>query len=357
MATHSIKKDYIKWKYGDRTPIEKLFFLYPDAEWNWRALSENPNTTWSMVEKNLEKPWNWDKLSAHPNITWEIIRDNPGLPWIYITKNPNITWDIIEKNRELFRHWNTLSANPNITLEIFEKYLDKWENYDNFSENVNIMQFVEKYPDKKWDWFHISCNKNLTWDFIEKYKNKLHINIIICIKNTNLTWKNIKDMLKDLTHYANYYFSKHPNVYWENILENPDINWQGGGISCNPNITWEIYQANKSKSYWTTSLSRNININWNIVKNNRNDKNISLYWYCLNPNLTAEIVTENINITADRGWFNISYNPFLYNDSMYKKSLASDIQMRKEKVSNTLKTHPKLYKDIVKLIVNYVGYR
>ena len=57
----------------------KLIELYPNKPWNWKWLSCNPNTTWEIIQDNLDKDWNWICISM--NITWEIIQDNPDKPW------------------------------------------------------------------------------------------------------------------------------------------------------------------------------------------------------------------------------------------------------------------------------------
>ena len=31
----------------------KLIQLYPDKIWDWRAISQNPNITWEIIQDNL----------------------------------------------------------------------------------------------------------------------------------------------------------------------------------------------------------------------------------------------------------------------------------------------------------------
>src|ERR1700678_218752 len=57
--------------------------LYPNAEWNYKNLSANPNITWDIVQSNLHKPWDYYYLSDNPNITWDIFQNNPQIQWDY----------------------------------------------------------------------------------------------------------------------------------------------------------------------------------------------------------------------------------------------------------------------------------
>ena len=46
-------------------------------EWNYRALSANPNITWDIVLANPDKAWDYNCLSQNPNITWDIVSAHP----------------------------------------------------------------------------------------------------------------------------------------------------------------------------------------------------------------------------------------------------------------------------------------
>ena len=66
-----------------------LLKLFPDEEWNWYGISQNPNITWGIVFNNANKPWKWGGISRNPNITWSIITNNANKPW---------NWDGISMN-------------------------------------------------------------------------------------------------------------------------------------------------------------------------------------------------------------------------------------------------------------------
>ena len=69
-------------------------------------LSNNPNITFDIVEKHIDKPWDWQMLSNNPNITFDIIEKHIDKPWDWcdLSNNQNITFDFIKKYEHKFIH-------------------------------------------------------------------------------------------------------------------------------------------------------------------------------------------------------------------------------------------------------------
>ena len=67
LGLDELVNEEIKRKLEDNELI-KLLNTFPDKEWDWYALSRNPNITWNIVEANPNKPWDWDGLSQNLNI-------------------------------------------------------------------------------------------------------------------------------------------------------------------------------------------------------------------------------------------------------------------------------------------------
>ena len=109
------------------TDLEILLQLFPNKNWNYDWLSQNPNITWEIIKENSKKPWNFNLLSLNSNITWKIIKDNPYALqsechnfwniWNYwsLSKNSNITFQIVKDNPDISWNYNYLSQNPNVT--------------------------------------------------------------------------------------------------------------------------------------------------------------------------------------------------------------------------------------------------
>jgi len=47
--------------------LEALLEHFPNAEWDWWAISSNPNITFDYVKLYPEKPWDWYGLGSNPN--------------------------------------------------------------------------------------------------------------------------------------------------------------------------------------------------------------------------------------------------------------------------------------------------
>lgn len=57
-------------KHGNCTNIQKICAVMPldiiklNYEWDWKAITINPNITWDFILSNLDKPWNWHVLCS-----------------------------------------------------------------------------------------------------------------------------------------------------------------------------------------------------------------------------------------------------------------------------------------------------
>ena len=161
--------------------------------------------------------------------------------------------------------------------------------------------------------------------------------------NRNMTWKMIRECKLE---FDESLLSQNPNITWKFICENPQISWNWRAISEHSNITWKIIKNNPDKPWNYTSVSRNQNITWNIIKNNLNfnwcwdfisyhrnitweDMNdifqnynntisLSMSGISMNPNITCEIVKNNLNLEWD--WYYLSYNKNLKIDFVKEHS-------------------------------------
>ena len=75
-------------------------------------------------------------------------------------------------------------------------------------------------------------------------------------------------------------------------------------------------------------------------------------WLSYNPNLTWEFVQTHSELNCE--WCSISYNLFLYNDTVYQRSLQQDVQVQQERVASFLL--PYVCSDVLGQIVGYVSY-
>lgn len=223
---------------------------HPKKNWNWEAISSNPNITWEIVQAYPKKKWDYTSLATNPNITWEIIQAHPEMPWTSrrcwqgdpISYNPTIPWEIVQSNPRRW-NWRGLSANPNISWEI-----------------------IQAHPTAPWDWLSVAVNPNITWDIIRSNPDK-NWNEWFLYANPNLTWENFQTFhgFGDKLETNRYAISAHPNITLEIIRAHPEFNWYWPAVSQNPNITWEMIQQNHDIPWNKRGVSKNPNLTWEIV--------------------------------------------------------------------------------------------
>jgi hypothetical protein len=102
-------------------------------------------------------------------------------------------------------------------------------------------------------------------------------------------------------------FSK---IWFSFIQNNPTKNWNWDDICRNPNLTWEIVSENLKSSepkpwvWWCLSI--NPSITMDIIRNNP-DKSWDWKYVSKNPNLTLDFLTDNLD--KDWDWYSVSSNP------------------------------------------------
>lgn len=248
---------------NDDNDLIKLLNKYPNNNWNWYALSANPNITLQFIKNNylLMDKWNIHNISSNPNLTWEIVENNLEFNWNWknITCNPNITLEIIESNPKYFNNKDDIARNPN---NIVNKSSDTWNLY-------------LQTPDKYVDYAITSRNPNFTWETIISYPTRL----------LNWDWNAI---------------SRNPNITWENIISNLHLPWNWDKVLENPNVMWEDIKLNKKK-----------------ILQSKNCKIIWWYHFSYNPNLTYEIVVSNSRVRWC--WLAISSNLFKKHPVLHEK--------------------------------------
>jgi hypothetical protein len=159
-----------------------------------------------------------------------------------------------------------------------------------------------KNKDILFEYMHL-CD-DLTWDFIEKNLNK-GWNWNDISYNKVITW----DIINKYPNipWNNYMISVNENISYDIVKNNPIFDWKYEKmIIYNPNITIEIIKENIKvwKVKYKHALLKNLNITWDIVKEifDENDyrtndiiTNQIRYNLSCNKNMTFDIINENSN--------------------------------------------------------------
>jgi len=333
----------------------------------WYSLSLNPNITWELINKHINKPWIWYLLVKHPNISWKHIKlINKSIInndiWIGISENPNITWDIIISNPNFLWSWKKLSCHPNITFEIIKDNLNNDWCWKLLSYNPNITwKHILDNPDMTWYYETLIYNENIYWDIINN--NETIINFLktkfddIDYLFNRLDWL-LMSSDKRLNSYSINKINKVCHVTKNQKNNNLDktneeiINsfWHKQQISINLDFN-ELLKINILYNWDYFLLNKNINmeqINY-IINNNNNDISFELSqsplldinffnnnnkYFCdlgfmINPNINLDYIKllNNNPESRDKIYWLCS-NKFFYNDyyisNNYKKKLVKE---------------------------------
>ncbi len=253
-----------------KNPI--LILKYSNLEINYNFLSGNKYLHIKDVIQYKDRDWNWEKVFNNVIIDLDTLQKNKD----------SIKWDFYQ-----------MSKNHNITPKIVYEFQNENWNYDELSRHID-WNIVKLLPNKKWNYKYISLGKR------EYYTDfpSLHCEIQRCIKS---------------------------NIGWEDIINNPEIQWDFSVLSDNPNISMEIILEHSTKNWDYDLVIQNINfdmkykdkilhkvndyyaekyiiyhsttrlVNWKNDLYENMDKDYKCYFMLLsyNPNLTSDFFINN----------------------------------------------------------------
>ncbi len=312
--------------------LQLLLEQFPNKDWDYGELSNNPNMTWDIVKKYPNKDWywfylcdleiseqllwdnpnftwNWNTLSNNPSVTWEIVKMFPNKDWDWekLIKRWNIKYVIIpDDESKLYEEDEFKSIHMTVLIEEINIYVLLSVSFLSFYPNAN-WKIIGDHPDKAWQWGGLCANSNPFLDFDIIYHNldkhrwwrvSSHptVTIKIVLKYPTIPW----DWGK---------LSSHPNITWIIVLSHIDLPWNWLRLPDNPNITWDIILDNLNNPdmpwvWW--KLSTHPDVNWNIIKSNLN---LQWDWMLLSshPNIDFDIVLDNLNFNWN--WIRLSSHP------------------------------------------------
>jgi hypothetical protein len=144
----------------------------------------------------------------------------------------------------------------------------RW-NWKKVSANPNIRwEHILAHPDLPWDYVGFSRNPNLTEEILRANDYKWNWNVIGA--NKSLNWYYLAEGYIDGLPISRMQLSEHPVTTWAKIClpqvraggRRRGIRWDWRGISRNPNMTWEIVADNLNCDWAWNWLSSNPNIRW-----------------------------------------------------------------------------------------------
>jgi len=353
--THAEKKAFLKTNGYDTGFLFRLVKTFPDINWDWEELSENPNITMEDIQENPDFPWNWRYISQNPNLTLDFIYKNPSKDWDwnYVSKNSGITWEDIKNNIDLPWRWNFVSQNPTITSDIVKENPDKYWAHASFYRNpsmkmLNIEYYIGRIPDDFPSRSNIDIETILF--IILKSESSIRPLMYDFSKNSNLTIDLVKKNMN--LPWSWFWISENSNINIKDIQENPELPWNWRGLSGNPNITIEFIKNNLDKEWGMAYIIQNPNLFVEdiiaIISHNWGEKE----YFLANPNITFDFMQENVNKAC---WTFISNNKLFYDDTVFNREYNKVKTKEKQSYTkNVLYHHTDVCPDIINEICGYV---
>jgi hypothetical protein len=190
---------------------------------------------------------------------------------------------------------------------------------------ANFITHYLENKDKPWDYYELCGNPQVNLDIIKEFPQVYEFSLS---ENTNLTWDYIVSK-KNKINWSWNRISSNPCITWDIIQSNPYEMWDYNGISENINLTWENVLSSPYKPWNTSLLSKHSCITWDIIQSTH-DK---YYWnpkdVTVNPNITKDIVFENLHYHWD-------YNQLTKNPNIHLEDILElhnrDILTMKNKI-------------------------
>jgi hypothetical protein len=213
--------------------------------------------------------------------------------------------------------YNNISMYNNITLEMIKELREIQWDWDTISGHNNItLEMIKNNPDLPWDYEGVIGNKNIKFDDLKKYIIKeININEINWIKEVQETDKLLTG--ESLTLRT---LQMNKGITEEDIINNPEINWNYIWLSSNCNMSLDFVLKNKELDWDVDMLFSRPTTTWDEIKNGElfyddYDKenllsNFSEYTkkqISKNKNTTLEIILNNLH--EDWDWDYVTINP------------------------------------------------
>ena len=334
------KRNYIASKPN---VMHELLRRFPDKEWDWNVLAENPNIDLAIL-------LNADKLGHKPNF------DELGC-WRHeteclVSKRHAELPDKFQCDQVFYQQ---ISANENITtLDFVEKTIDEhpWH-YDMLAQNPNLTaDFILRHWDKPWSLHWASLSPNIMpEEFVEIVKKTSHpTNFGYLGGNPNLTEQFVEE---------------HPEIYFDYHLygnDNISLNFlKAKGMSKQSNGTYDRSDIKLDKIGGSVNnldghdirLIINPSMMPRDLKQHFSDYLMFKNWWVQNASLDLEFIIEHIEHVDFRG---LSNNKFLWDDRVYKREIARDVAARRARLCEIISGEGLIPRDLSRIIMRYVDW-
>ncbi len=244
------------WFYDSisSNPMVPLPFLMDNIGilWSLDEISSNPHITLEVIDRNAHLPWDWSALSSNPSIPWEFIEANPHLPWSHysVMVSHDVPWDYAKDHLR------------------FSLYCDGYMKLGSMS----FVDYDKAIELSRW-WYHwdtVSCNPHVDPNLIlEDILDDIEMRY-------RHTYEERED---DPTLYPDWevsYFSMHPGLTIDMILDSPMVPWDYRRISMNPAFDVQTAEHNPEIPWSFSAMLEKDGISERDIKTIEKEKGIRL---------------------------------------------------------------------------------
>lgn len=298
--------------------FEQLLVDYPDAPWDWAAVSSNPSVSLDFVISHENMPWDYKYVSMNPSINEQSVRNHLDVPWNFegLSKNPSMSLGffqeyIIKPDAMVQVDWHSISANPAITtLDVVNFPMYAWDDrYLSANPNISSNFILNEGSHRKWfapsvsrnpgisqrDIFKSTLRSMFGWDYANLSANP-NLPIVYVNDNDKLPWN---------------YYSVSINASLVDLERYQKVKWDGAGLSSNSNISIEFVLANPQYQWYKPMLCMNLSMadiiaNYQWFLDGWNYGQPIQAFLSANPTITREWIDKNVQ-SID--WAKLSNNP------------------------------------------------
>lgn len=332
-----------------KNQLIQLLELFPDQKWRWDGVSANPNLTMEWITSHPDKPWCLLGLSRNPSLTMELFLEFllPRIEqldqadelstwcWEYLSKNPGLKIAEIMQLEQLGKpekykwNWKSISRRSDVTVEMLFPTSGAlgapiaWD-YKDASNNPNLTsQVVLRYPEL-WDWVAIAINPAVepTREMINHHYCKLKDWDVLLSRHPLLSFPLVLEYFNklpnDIDGIGTSYFKS--DTCWQSLSENsaitieaiiahPHLPWNWNSVCRNHNLTVAhiLDGLFEGKPLDAKRLSSHPNLPVEFILSEK-EKYCDWMILSINPNLTAQLVVDNVVVDGNATIVGIPWN-------------------------------------------------
>jgi len=222
--------------------------------WKYWNLSRRQSIDWNYVRANIYKDWSWYSLSNHKDFPIDLIGEHnyKNINWIRIFREITSSDNHDELMELAIRAgtgrdsetltYLTRNENPqmNLSWDLIIKYMDKNWDFISLSNKPNIPWHIVIGKPKLWSWYILSNRNDIDWDFWREHTN-LPWDSTAILSNSSAPWDVIRFYAGKIkiTDSIICKISSRPDLDWDFVLENLQLEWNWDELSQHPTFPSE----------------------------------------------------------------------------------------------------------------------